>query len=50
MKDADSKQRNAFVSLGDSRFIAGQFARFKSLYAEKSRLDIKDTYSNIATH
>lgn len=35
MKDANSKQRNAFVSPGDSRFIAGQFARFESLYAVK---------------
>ena len=41
MKDANSKQRNAFVSLGDSRFIAGQFARFESLYAVNSVLTLK---------
>ena len=41
MKDANSKQRNAFVSLGDSRFITGQFARFESLYAVNSVLTLK---------
>ena len=49
MKDANSKQRNAFVSLGDSRFIAGQFARFESLYAVNSVLTLKTPAAILST-